>query len=194
MSAGRPKVFVEDEALDEAIKLFWKYGYEATSTEDLLAAMKMGKGSMYHNFGGKKAVFKLALDKYFKDFVKNFPKALEESDDHIEFIKDFFRAIAIRSVADYKRGCFMGNIMAELAAIDPSLESKAIEVMKRFEQIIKSEIIKGKESGRLKTKEDPKVLARYLLNLWNGTNITGRMYPDRKELAPLIEFQLQVLS
>ena len=194
MPAGRPRVFIEEEALDKAMQLFWKYGYEATSTEDLLAAMKIGKGSMYHNFGGKRDVFKLAVDKYLKDFVKYFTKAINESNNPMEFLRDFFRGIATRDIADHKKGCFMGNIMAELANIDPNLEKKAIDVMRKFEQILKTEIIKAKENGRLKSKEDSKLLARYLLNLWNGTNITGRMYPDNKELAPLIELQLKVLN
>jgi len=193
MKVGRPKEFVEEEALNKAIQLFWDYGYEATSTEDLLSAMKMGKGSMYHNFGGKREVAKLALEKFGKDFIKDFTKTLEESSDHIEFIKDYFRKIAAKSINDYKRGCFMGNIIIELAPMDQSLEKIAIKVLKDFEQILKTEIVKAQKTGKLKTKENPNVLARYLLNLWNGVYITARMYPEHKELTHLIEFQLQVL-
>jgi TetR/AcrR family transcriptional regulator, transcriptional repressor for nem operon len=37
-------------------------------------------------------------------------------------------------------------------------------------------------------------LARYLLNLWNGINITRRIYQTNKELKPLIEFQLSIIN
>ena len=39
--AGRPKIFKEEDVLDQAIDLFWRNGYEATSTEDLLGRMKL---------------------------------------------------------------------------------------------------------------------------------------------------------
>ena len=68
MTAGRPKDFDETAVLDKAIDIFWKKGYEATSLEELLAAMGMGKGSMYHNFGNKREVFKLALNRFNQKF------------------------------------------------------------------------------------------------------------------------------
>jgi TetR/AcrR family transcriptional regulator, transcriptional repressor for nem operon len=69
MTAGRPKDFDEGAVLDKAVDLFWKQGYEATNLEQLLAAMGMGKGSMYHNFGNKREVFKLALNKFMANLV-----------------------------------------------------------------------------------------------------------------------------
>src|SRR6187551_3785824 len=88
MTAGRPKDFDEEVVLDKAMELFWKQGYEATSLEQLLTAMGMGKGSMYHNFGNKRAVFKLALNKFIKNFGSWFESEVSKAKDPIAFIKE----------------------------------------------------------------------------------------------------------
>lgn len=193
MGAGRPKVFVDAEAIDSAIELFWKNGYEATSTEQLLGAMKMGKGSMYHNFGGKREVFVMAMNKFVNDFFTEFGGAIQQSDRPVEFIKDFFRSLAKESVANHKKGCFMGNTVAELSLVDTSLEKMAIEKLKAIEEGFLTQLKRAKKMGQLGADQDPKLIARHLINLWNGINITRRMYPDSTELKTLIEFNLSLV-
>jgi TetR/AcrR family transcriptional repressor of nem operon len=193
MPAGRPKVFVEDEAIDKATQVFWKCGYKATSTADLLVAMDMGKGSMYHTFGGKKKVFNLALEKFADGFIKRFSEELSKAQNPVEYIKTFFRSIANQSKGDHKKGCFLGNTIAELASVDPSIEKRAIEKLKMVEEGFSAQIKDAQQKGLLKNTEDPILLGRYLINLWNGVNITRRMYPDSKDLLPLIEIHLKQL-
>ena len=61
---SRPKEFNPDEALEKAMQVFWHKGYEATSMEDLLNAMDINRGSLYATFGGKRALFLKAMDRY----------------------------------------------------------------------------------------------------------------------------------
>ena len=39
---ARPREFDQDAALQQAVQVFWRKGYAATSTDDLLAAMRQG--------------------------------------------------------------------------------------------------------------------------------------------------------
>lgn len=194
MTAGRPKDFDEVTVLDKAIDLFWKKGYEATNLEELLRTMGIGKGSMYHNFGNKREVFKLALNRFNQNFVASLEADISRSKDPVAFIRDFFRGIPRQSAEEHKKGCFLGNTVAELACIDPGLEKLAIEHLERIEQIFYKYIKEGQHSGKVKSKTDARVLALHLINLWNGINITRRMYPNAKDLLPLIEIQLKVIT
>lgn len=61
---GRPREFEIDEALDQALELFWRKGYEGTSLSDLTDAMGITRPSLYAAFGNKEELFRKALDRY----------------------------------------------------------------------------------------------------------------------------------
>jgi TetR/AcrR family transcriptional regulator, transcriptional repressor for nem operon len=193
-TAGRPRDFDEGDVLDRAVDIFWRQGYEATSLDQLLAAMKLGKGSMYHNFGNKREVFKLALDRFMHNFTSWFTTEIGKAKDPIDFIRDFFMTIPRQDINDHRKGCFLGNTVAELACIDPGLEKMAVKHLATIEHTFHKYIKEAQANGRLKSKENAKLIARHLINLWNGLNITRRMYPDQQELLPLIKLQLSILS
>src|SRR5438132_8746393 len=61
---GRPRAFAIDEALDRALQVFWRQGYEGASLSELTRAMGINRPSLYAAFGGKEALFRKALDRY----------------------------------------------------------------------------------------------------------------------------------
>jgi hypothetical protein len=54
---SRPKEFDRAEALTAAKSVFWKKGYDATTTDDLRHAMSIGRQSLYDSFGGKRPLY-----------------------------------------------------------------------------------------------------------------------------------------
>lgn len=192
---GRTKIFDEEEVICKATEVFWAKGYEAASTEDLLEAMGIGKGSFYHAFpNGKKEIFEMALDQFSNQELKKLRERIAKSNDPVVEIKQFFRNIPFESQPTHMKGCFLGNTIAELSTIDKQLKAKAVNLLKKLEELFYEVLLAAKEKGKLKSNEDPAVLARYLLTLWNGISITRRMYPDAKALKPLIEMQLKMIQ
>src|ERR1700686_2391443 len=47
---GRPKSFDRTAAIQQAMELFWDRGYEGTTFDDLIRAMKLSPSSFYHEF------------------------------------------------------------------------------------------------------------------------------------------------
>jgi TetR/AcrR family transcriptional repressor of nem operon len=88
----------------------------------------------------------------------------------------------------------MGNTIVELSNIDKPMGNMAIKRLKKMKQLFHDLIKKGQQAGQLQSKEAPTVIARYLITMWNGLNITRRMYPDPDCLLPLIEMQLSILK
>lgn len=191
--AGRPKIFNEEGVLNKAIDIFWNNGYEATSTEVLLTGMELNRGSLYHTFGSKKELFAKSLDFFAMNSIKSIEKLILDSVNPVEGIKKFFMSLASAEMEDHNKGCFMCNTIAELNNIDQELTLKASGNLKKLENVFLKYIELAKENKQLSTQEDSKILARYLLNLWNGINITRRIYKDKNELEPLIKLQLAVL-
>ena len=61
---GRPLSFDREAALYQAMLLFWKYGYEATSLSQLTTAMGITPPSLYTAFGDKQRLFLEAIERY----------------------------------------------------------------------------------------------------------------------------------
>lgn len=57
MARGPQKHFDIDTALEKAIGVFARRGYEAATMSELLAEMGIGKKSLYDTFGNKEALF-----------------------------------------------------------------------------------------------------------------------------------------
>src|SRR4029077_11504392 len=76
---GRPRrMFDIDEALDAALVVFWRQGYEGTTLTDLASAMRINRPLLYAAFGSKKDLFVRARDRYYAvDAARTF-QVLEE--------------------------------------------------------------------------------------------------------------------
>src|SRR5437870_1873268 len=64
MAMGRPRAFDIDKALDCALLIFWRKGYEGASLSDLTEAMGINRPSLYAAFGNKENLFRESLDRY----------------------------------------------------------------------------------------------------------------------------------
>ena len=77
MSGGRPREFCTEKALDQALDVFWRKGYEGASLTDLTEAMRITRPSLYAAYGNKEALFRKALDRYAEKNACSFTAALD---------------------------------------------------------------------------------------------------------------------
>lgn len=191
---GRPAIFDNEKLLMLAQQVFWTKGYTATSLSDLLDAMSIGSGSFYNSFkGGKKEVFSRAIQQRRADF-NAFKIELNKNETPVRLIKDFFLSIASDSQDTHMKGCIIANTVAEMTLVDQDLADEAIEILKEVEHMFTETIRKAQQSGELQNTTDAALLGRYLITLWNGLNVTRRMYPHGDLLRKQIEMQLEIIS
>lgn len=69
---GRPRTFDRDQAVDQALQLFWQHGYDATSLAQLKAGLGGGISapSFYAAFGSKEALFDECVQRYLATFAQ----------------------------------------------------------------------------------------------------------------------------
>jgi TetR/AcrR family transcriptional repressor of nem operon len=191
---GRPKTFDAHEVIDRAQRVFWQRGYSAASTDELLAAMGIGKGSFYLAFpGGKKELFEKTMQQFHRDSLHQLAQATAASAQPLEVVKDYFRRIATAAPDAHEKGCYLGNTVMEMASLDPQLQQAAGHMLKQLEDLFCTVIQQAQASGQLTNPTAARLLARHLLTLWNGLSITRRLYPDNAQLLELIDLQLAVL-
>src|SRR5215831_16019645 len=78
MPGGRPRTFDLDKALDRALQVFWRKGYEGTSLSDLTEAMGINRPSLYAAFGNKEDLFNRVLDRYSEKYAAYIHYALNQ--------------------------------------------------------------------------------------------------------------------
>src|SRR5437870_3017297 len=107
VSRGRPREFDIEQALDRALRVFWRKGYEGTSLPDLTRAMGINRPSLYAAFGNKEALFRKALDRYVEGPAAYVREALEEPTARAVIEALLRGAVDMLSCPGNPHGCLM---------------------------------------------------------------------------------------
>ena len=183
---GRLKEFDADKAIDRAIDCFWARGYEATSVRDLAEHMGIGGASLYNAYGGKRALFATALERYADSTSRQRIARLEETGRPKEAIRTFFAELIDRSLADpQRRGCLFVNSALDVAPHDAEL-GKAVagyleEVRAFFQRCIVAHI--NIREPFISWQEFMKCLARLLSRSGCSKNLTTFRKHTRSHMA-----------
>ena len=78
VARGRPRSFDRDAVLDKVVRLFWQYGYEATSMRELVGEVGVAAPSLYRAFGDKEHLFAEAVEVYSRQYGEFIDRALTE--------------------------------------------------------------------------------------------------------------------
>src|SRR4051812_24330922 len=78
MPRGRPREFDTERALDAALALFWRHGYEGTSLSELTDAVGVTPTSLYAAFGNKEELFSKVVDRYIQGPADYLHRAIAE--------------------------------------------------------------------------------------------------------------------
>lgn len=193
--AGRPKIYDEETILEKAVEVFWDKGYENASADELLKAMGIGKGSFYLAFkGGKSELFEKTMDRMVTRYFQTLARALTECENPIQLLKDFFYSLVGEESPLGDRGCYFGNAMVQLADHETALRSVAKQHLQQLQRIFTKAVERGQSNKQVSKDTAPAALGLYLLNLWNGINITKQMVANKDELRELIEMNLSILG
>lgn len=191
--AGRPKIYNEEAALDKAIEVFWKKGYEVASAEDLLKAMGIGKGSFYLAYKkGKQELFEKSLQRFFYKYFNDFLNGLKAIDNPVASIKAFYYQMSDEVSAPRINGCYFSNAMVQ--AEKKEVKDQAGAIMIRISNSFSEALIKAKQRGVIDFSIPNDILDLYLLNLWSGLNITRHVEKNPKKIKKLIDEHFKLIS
>lgn len=194
MGMGRPREFDAETALDQAMEVFWRHGYEGATIAQLTEAMGINPPSLYACFGNKEGLLKAALDRYTKlrnvwmDEVVAAPTAREVAERMLMGIADKQTDPANPPGCLLVQGgiaCGTGseNVPFELAARRAENED---QLRKRF--------VRAKAEGDLKDTADPAALARYVSAVAVGMGVMASSGADREALRQVASVALQAVE
>ena len=192
---ARPREFDTTEALNEAMQVFWTKGFEATSLNDLIGAMKLSKSSFYDTFGSKHEVFLAAIEHYKKTVTAQVSAVSELDAPARKLIGSLFeRAVERMTEEDGRRGCFLNNCAVEVALHDPAAAKLIGGGFAIMEDTFFALVQRGQTEGEIGADKDPRALARYLTSSLNGIMVMGKANPDREALSDVARIALTALD
>ncbi|KFE69649.1 TetR/AcrR family transcriptional regulator [Hyalangium minutum] len=170
--------------------VFWDKGYEATSTDDLVRAMGIGRQSMYDTFGDKHRLFLEALQRYNAESGAGLIERLHAGASPLMALEKVLMAIAHQTPGERARGCMGVNATAELAQKDPEVASiiRATGLLceTAFEQILRE----AKRQGELSPSVDEKKGGRFLLAALQGLRVTAKAGATPEALRDIATFTM----
>ncbi|WP_437310879.1 TetR/AcrR family transcriptional regulator [Sorangium sp. So ce388] len=183
LARGRPRAFDRRAALEAALRVFWRHGYDTTSLAELTAAMKITPPSLYAAFGSKKELFLEAVALYAETHGASVAQVLSESPTaRAAIARILLEFAAFTSAPEHPLGCFF-----VLGAMNCTPESAAVEAALRDrraagEGALRQRIARGIAEGELPADTDAAALAKFYGAVLQGMSVQARDGASREEL------------
>ena len=190
---GRPRSFDIDGALDRALQVFWRKGYEGTSLSDLTKAVGVNRPSLYAAFGDKDALFRKALDRYLHGPAAYTQEALKEPTARA-VVERLLRGAADLNTAPHNPGgCLMVQGALACGEAADSIRQELSACRAAGEAAIRRRLQRAKSEGDLSTDADPADLARYIATVLYGMAVQAAGGANRGKLQRVVEMALRTL-
>jgi AcrR family transcriptional regulator len=183
-----------EQALDRALEVFWRKGYEGATLCDLTEAMGINPPSLYAAFGNKEGLFRKALDRYAEtraDFVR---EALAKPK-----LKDAMAAL-LKGTADFltekcnPAGCLLVQGIADAGEHDKCISDELCARRAASEKMVRERLKRAKAQGELPRGADPAALARFVATVTQGMSVQAKAGATRAELRRVAETALRAFA
>jgi AcrR family transcriptional regulator len=191
MANGRPREFDTEIALDRAMELFWRKGYEGTSLSDLTETLGITRPSLYAAFGNKETLFRTVLKRYEANVVTYRPAALNAPTAKAVAQELLEGAANLFGDKSKPAGCL--GVQGALACSDEADQIRRELIANRTagEHAIRERLKRAKAEGDLPAESNPASLARYLSAVIYGMAVLAAGGASRKDLLQVTEMALQ---
>jgi len=178
---ARPIEFNRPKALNKAMGLFWRQGFQATSLADLLAEMGISRSSFYASFGDKRSLFVECLDLFAQSTMDLLERARAERPPvdalQVFFERDFVGARGARN----QWGCMLVSTVLEMAGVDDQLAAHASRHLDQVQRLFRTFLQHAGAAPAL--AED---LAALLMLVNEGVRVSSRRpLPVAERMQPI---------
>lgn len=181
--AGRPRGFDPDVALDAAVDVFWRRGYEGASLAELTAAMSIKPPSLYATFGDKAQLFQSALRRYVERNMGYVTDALAQPTAFAVAAAFLTGNAAAVTMPGRPAGCL--SVQAAVATEGSTQLASLTQNRARIQALFADRFRRSIDEGDLRADEDPEELAAYLVTVSSGFAIRAADGAPRESLLAM---------
>lgn len=190
----RTKEFDPEVALEAAVRVFWRLGYERTSLDLLTREMGISRQSLYNSFGDKRSIFFQAMWHYRRSSNNSLRTVFSQQESVRSGFGKIFNAMITETREQHERGCLLlsANLSRDVkdAEIAKFLRSNQREV----EQIFTDALTKAQKRGEISIEKKPAALAKFFVATIQGMRALARLNHDRNELEHISRIALSSLD
>jgi len=194
---GRPRAFDEEQALDAALAVFWRNGYQGASLAELTHAMDISKPSLYAAFGNKEQLYLSALERYREQQLIKHAERLAAEPDLKSAMRAFLRSVATMLTApELPGGCMVvtSAVACDTAAL-PQRVVAAIGTTVNQSAFgpLKDRLQKELQRRNLPVGTPVEQLADFFMTIMTGMAVMAKVGATQERLFDTIEHALCVL-
>ncbi|MBB3729933.1 TetR/AcrR family transcriptional regulator [Nonomuraea dietziae] len=190
MPGGRPRSFDADAALDRALEVFWRQGYEGTSLSDLTEAMGINRPSLYAAFGNKEELFGRVLDRYLEGPGAFAADALEAPTSREVVERLVLGAVELTTGDHTPRGCLSVKSVHACGPDSAPVRQDAVGRRKAGEAALRRRLERATD---LPPGADPGVMAGLVHTITDGIAVQAAGGRGREELRQVADLALRAL-
>jgi len=185
---ARPKEFDQEKALQKAIHLFSQQGFAASSTDELMRVMDVGRQSMYDTFGDKRALFLKALEMYVRQSVHAITVELERPGSSLSAVQNALVAFAERKELSSAEGCMGLNAISEFGQRDADVTRITRNAARVLRQTLMHVLTRAKNQGEISSDADLDSMADFFESTLAGIRMAAKAGKSRQALRNIAAF------
>jgi AcrR family transcriptional regulator len=188
---GRPREFDADAALDRAVEVFWRHGYEGASLTELTAAMGINRPSLYAAFGDKQSLFRKCLDRYASGRAGYVREALKELTCRGVVERLLHGSVELLTDPRNPSGCLAVHGALACGADADCMKKELAARRKLAVDTIRVRFERGSREGDLAKGTDCAALASYIATVLHGLSVQASGGAGRQELERVVDVALR---
>lgn len=179
---GRPRSFDREQALDLAMRLFWRHGYEGVAVSDLTNALGIAAPSLYAAFGSKADLYREALRRYEETSVLLDAAGVEGAATLEQAVRAMLEA-GVKAVTGRgrERGCMVSDGLVACGEAHRDLAADLARRRRRLQADVAKRLERWVDTATART------LARYVAILLQGMSIQARDGASAAELNRIVD-------
>jgi AcrR family transcriptional regulator len=191
MPSGRPRGFDPAEALDRAMAVFWRRGYEGATLPELTAAMGINRPSLYAAFGSKEQLFRRALDRYVAGPAGYVRAAMSRPTGREAVERLLAGAIGLLTDPRNPGGCLVVQGALACGEAAESVRRELAAVRAAGLDLIRERLERARRDGELPGDVDCADLARYVATVVHGLGVQAAGGATRGQLRRVAELAMR---
>ena len=183
----KPNPNTRDNLIRAGMRIIHEAGYTASGIKDIVDEAGLPKGSFYNHFESKEAFGEQVIDFYFEKGLPELRALLGDGNvPPLKRLQTYFEErMQGYEAAGYAGGCMLGNLSLEVADQSAAMRSRLAEHFETWSGLLETCIVQAQRTGAMKNQLPASLLARFLLNSWEGALV--RMKAEKSN-RPLKEF------